>query len=258
MLALLSALKEETADVRRHMLCEEISGQEGCRIFRGSYRNKAILLIQSGMGKERTERATNFILEHYPVTALVSLGFAGALTEEAKVGDIFLCSTLYSDNGETPGKNEEDNPYHSDPGLVSLACQAPDTTAKLRQGSSVTTTQLVSQFESRQALGKIFQADIVDMESYWTARIASAKGVPFLAIRAISDSMRDNLPPFDRMLDSNGSWQRKEAGLYFLTHPQQMIKLFTLFRNARQAGRNLSTLVDCLLAKLENETELLR
>lgn len=261
MLALLGALKEEIADLRRQMFCEDVSSQEGCHIFMGRYKNQAILLAQSGIGKERTERATNFILEHYPVTALVSLGFGGALTEEAGVGDIFLCSTLYSDNGRTPEEAGGNNPCYSDPRLVSLAWQTRElagTRAKLRQGSSVTTAQLVSQFEARRALGKTFHADVVDMESYWTARIASARQVPFLAIRAISDTMGDNLPPFDQMLHPSGRWQRKKASLYFLAHPQQTIKLFTLSRNARQARRSLTTLVDCLLAKLGNETELLR
>jgi len=244
MLALLGALREEILGLQRRMVLEEASVQEGCRVFRGRYKNKAILLVQTGVGKERAETATKFILEHYPVTALVSLGFAGALTEESKVGDIILCATLYCGNGQIDGEPWKGS-LCSDTSLVSLASQGRGVTAvRFCQGSSVTVAQPVSKVAARCALGKAFHADIVDMESYWIARIASAKQVPFIAIRAISDTMQDNLPPFDQILDSNGKWCWNKAVPYFVSHPQHLIKLFTLYRNARQARRSLTTSID--------------
>lgn len=253
MLALLGALREEIIGLQRNMFLEEASVQKGCRVFKGRYKDKAILLVQTGVGKERAETATRFILEHYPATTLVSLGFAGALTEQSRVGDIILCSTLYCDKRRTYEETGLGNPYYSDTSLVSVASQTlalQGTAIRLWQGSSVTVAQPVTKAGARYALGKAFNADVVDMESYWIARIASGRHIPFIAIRAISDKMQDSLLPFERIMASNGRWQWGKATLYFLSCPHHLIKLFLLYRNAREARKSLTTFVGHLMAKI--------
>ena len=249
MLALLGALREEITGLQRHMVLEEASMQEDCRVFRGRYKNKAIVLVQTGIGKERAETATKFILEHYPVTTMISLGFAGALTEGLKIGDIILCSTIYCGNGQI-NRGPWQESLRSDTSLVSLASQGRGvTTAGLYRGSSVTVAEPASSSKAKQDLSKAFPAEVVDMESYWIARIASTRHIPFIAIRAISDTMQDSLIPFDQILDSNGKWRLKKVALYFLSHPQHVIRLLALLKNARQAMRSLTTLVDYLVVK---------
>jgi len=244
MLALLGAMRQETAGLRRRMALEEDYSQQGCRIYRGQHENRGVLLVQTGIGKKRAERAAELVLERYPITALVSLGFGGALTDEAKAGDIILCSTLYEERGS-------EGPCYSDANLVSLAAQALESVeVRLLQGDSVTVARPVSEPTAKQVLGKTFSAKVVDMESYWIGRIASAKQVPFIAVRAISDTAADSLPSLDRFLDSNGTWRRKRAALYFLFRPHQLMKLCRFYRNARKASNNLSYFVARLVPKL--------
>lgn len=246
MLALLAALKEEIVDLRKSIALQESYTWQDCYIYAGAYKGKAVLLAQTGIGKERAEAATRFILERYPVTALVSLGFAGALVDNLQVGDVILCSTLYSDNGVA-----KENPCSSDATLVSLSLQAlPGAVTRLSQGKSVTVAQPASTPEAKSALGKAFQADVVDMESYWIGKIASARKVPFLSVRAISDRLPDSLPPFDRFIDANYKWRWQRAATHFLSHPHHLAKLFTLYRNARRARKNLTAFVEYLMAKL--------
>jgi hypothetical protein len=110
--------------------------------------------------------------------------------------------------------------------------------------------QAASTPEAKSALSKAFQADVVDMESYWIGRIASAREVPFLAVRAISDTLRDSLLPFSRFIDMNGKLLQQRAILYFLSHPQHLSKLFALSRSARRARKNLTAFLDYLIVKL--------
>jgi len=244
MLALLGAMREEIAGLRRHVAFEEDSFEQGCRIYRGEHENREVMLVETGIGKRRAERAAELVLERYPITSLVSLGFGGALTEEAKAGDVVLCSTLHEEGAESP--------CHSDANLISLAAQAVESAeVRLLQGSSVTAASVVSEPTAKEALGTRFSAKVVDMESYWIGRIASAKQVPFLAVRAISDALADSLPPFGLFLDSNGNWRRKRAALYFLFRPHQLMKLYCYYRNARKAERNLSRFVVCLIPRLQ-------
>lgn len=245
MLALLAAMKSEIAGVQKRMVIEKTVSDGDCYLLKGKYKEKPVLLARSGMGRERAEKAARLILEKYPVTTLVSLGFGGALTAKPEAGDIILCSTLhYSGN---PGRQA--SPCKSSVNLLSMCAKAMDgEDASLRQGKSVTVDNPVITREEKLALGKSSHADVADMESYWIARIASERQVPFLAVRAISDTLNDRLPPFEIMtMDGGVRWDM--AAVYALAHPQA-VKMFGLYRKARRAEKSLTAFVDYLVAKL--------
>ena len=140
---------------------------------------------------------------------------------------------------------------NSDDGLVRLAAQVVNGMAvESRIGSGVTTPLAICTVEGKQTLFEATGADIVDMESYWIARIASQRRVPFVAIRAVTDTRRDVLPPFDRWLNADGRWQWGAVASYFLLHPRHMAVLARLSGNARQARTNLTTIISRLATAL--------
>jgi len=246
----MGALKQEVAGLKKYMAVEETLTWQHCQIYRGNCEKSDILLLQTGIGRERAETAARYVLEHYPVTAVISLGFAGALTRESKVGDIIVCSTLYCEDGlrRLPKPGEA---YFSNGDLVSLLVRSLEgTRLRFSNGSSVTVARPVSGFEAKRALRETFAADIVEMESYWIARIAAERGVPFVAVRTISDAMRDSLVPFDRMLTLDGEWQWEKALRFFVFHPRDLTKLFALYRNAREGSKSLATAVNRLVVNM--------
>jgi hypothetical protein len=88
------------------------------------------------------------------------------------------------------------------------------------------------------------------MESYWIAIIASARQIPFIAIRSISDNMQSSVQPFDQILASDGELLWKRAVLCFLRHPQYLINVFALYRNTRPAKRNLAAFIGHLVTRI--------
>ncbi len=160
MIVILGALKQENVDLRRQMIIEETLTERNFRIYKGKYKNKDVLLGQTGMGRENAEQATEFILEHYTTEALISIGFAGALVEDLKIGDIILSKTLYQGEEETKEGLEIQNPICSDANLISAAGTKQDGTLGFSLVSSIT------------------------------------------IIRAVSDTLKDTLQPFERFLDS--------------------------------------------------------
>jgi adenosylhomocysteine nucleosidase len=252
MIALLAALEQEIANLRKLFTIEERFTWRDYEMFKGTYGEKAVLLVRTGLGKERAEIVTHFILEHYPVTTLISLGFAGALTEETKAGDVILCSSLYCSNGQHAPVAEN----RSDAGLVSLLSQTlKETAISFRQGSSVTVAEPVSTPEAKRALGRAYPSEIVDMEGYWVARIASASKTKFMAVRSVSDTVPDSVPNLSAVLDPTGRWHWKRAIPHFLFQPTNMVKLFTLYRNSQKAKKSLAIVVDQLLAVNELDRE---
>lgn len=249
MLVILGALKEEIAGLRRQMIIEETLIESNLHIYKGKYKNKDVLLGQTGMGRENAEQATEFILDHYPAEALISIGFAGALVENLKIGDILLSKSLYLEEVETKEGTEIQNPICSDASLISAAGTRQNNTPGFSQVSSVTVVKPVSKPKEKLILGKTFHAEAADMESYWIGRMASTRSIPFISIRAVSDTVKDKLPPFERFLVS-GKWLWKKAMIYFMAHPRQMVKLFCLYRNTHKARKNLTAFMGSFVVNL--------
>jgi len=250
MLAIIGALKEELAGIRKRMDVREVSLLANYLVCEGNYRGKDVLLVQTGMGKEKAEAATRLVLESYHVSLLVSLGFSGALSPELKVGDIVICSRLYGTHGETSEKLP--SIYYSDNTPVSLISQTLKSSAiGFRHGASVTVAKPVNLPESKLALGKAFEAEVVDMESYWIAEIATVKHIPFIAIRAISDTVHDSLPPFDRILSPQGKFMLRKAAAHFISRPDHMAVLLVLYWKVRRVGNRLDTVIHHLVTNYD-------
>jgi adenosylhomocysteine nucleosidase len=250
MLAIMGAFGQEIIDLRRQMVIEEVVARRDCRLYCGKFKNRDTLLVQTGMGKERAENATRFILERYPVTAIISLGFAGALAPELRIGDVVVCSILHG----APGLGEEKQrlePLAPDANLLSMASQGlGDGATRFCLGSGITVLQLDSSTQKMHGLSETFHAHIIDMESYWIARIASAQQIPFIAIRSISDNMQSSVQPFDQILASDGELLWKKAVLCFLLHPWYLLNVFTLYRNTWPAKRSLAAFIGDLVTRI--------
>jgi len=232
------------------MAVEEVVDSPACSVYRGQLKGKPSILVQTGIGRRRAEKATQSILERFPVSALISIGFAGALIADLKIGDVVACSTVRRASGF--GKDEgEAEPYAADASLLALASGGPgDGSARFLAGTCVTTPGVISGARAKQELSREFQAQVVDMESYWIARVASARRLPFIAIRSISDTLQDDLRAVDHILDSEGKVLWKRVAPYFLLHPHHLPSMFMAFRNMRRAERNLTAFISDLVARI--------
>ena len=117
-------------------------------------------------------------------------------------------------------------------------------------GPTVTAPGIIATPAGKQGLGRQTGAVAVDMESYWVARVASERGLPFLALRAISDAQEDLLPPFDQILDADGNPVGRRLVVHLIREPGSLVTLVKLAQNARRARRALTTGVACTVAAL--------
>ncbi len=220
MLAIVGALDEEVSGVRRQMTITETRTHPS--IFAGEYRNKKVVLARSGVGRERVERAVRAVFERYAVTAVVSLGFGGALNSTLSGGEIIVSTTL-----KCPDSSEC---LASDAKLVSLAGG--------RCGTGVTVARAAQDAAGKRQLGVDYTADVVDMESYWVARLAAERGVPFLSVRAISDAVDETIPD---LFPDGTRWGMVRT---IARHPYRVfghpVALWRLYRNVSKAKANLT------------------
>jgi len=251
MIALLAALEGEMAGLRRQMALapEGIAGLDDSACT-GLYRGRPVILAWTGMGRQRALAGAEAVLAHGPVSVVVSIGFSGALEESLAVGDLVLASGLI---GVTDPHSREIQPtlYPSDPDRLRAAAQALGATPlHVVQGPTVTAPGLIATPDCKRDLGRRTGAVAVDMESYWVAAVAAERGLPFLALRVISDAQREALPPIGQILDENGAPSMRPLVTHLLRSPGSLIALAKMARNAARARRALTAGVACAVTAL--------
>jgi len=194
-----------------------------------------ILVLETGIGKGRTEEALRWLLAKpvlgnvpYQPKLVISCGFAGALQADLQVGDLILATDVV----DTEGKSwPAPWPGNLPPG---------DWQPPLKRGRLCTTTQLISDPAQKQELGRRHQALAVDMESAVIASICHRQEIPFGCLRVVSDRIDTALSPqVVSLLSGAGiSWFRLLA---MLAHRPQIVgELWRLAAASRHGSRQLA------------------
>jgi adenosylhomocysteine nucleosidase len=249
MITAIAALSSELSGIRRHLrrtgsLIKQATATnpgDNIRLEEGRLEGRDCLLVQSGMGRGRAERALAYVLGQYRPAAVLSLGFCGALDASLRVGDLVLCSPI-SALSVLPTTPLHPVPLEGevtcDPSLVEQALgvfPAPAT------GGCLTLPGVASDPALKEWLSSTYHHTVVDMESFWLGRQAEEAGVPFLAVRSVSDSRGESLPPLDDVVDDLGHVNLPAMSRYLLGHPQGIAEFARLARQARQAEKSLTS-----------------
>lgn len=116
------------------------------------------------------------------VHGIISIGIAGALSPELEVGDAVIAERVVTAN----------DAFETDAGWTArLAAALPDA----RIGAILGRGAIADSADIKAALHQSSRADAVDMESHLAARAAREGGLPFAALRVISDRADRSLPP---------------------------------------------------------------
>jgi adenosylhomocysteine nucleosidase len=177
------------------------------------------VVVCGGIGAEAARRATEAVIAMYLPELVLSVGFAGALDAALKVGEIF----------------------------------SPSRVIDARDGSSVGITAgrgvLVSALtivgrEQKAKLAESYAAQAVDMEAAAVSRGAQARGVRFMAVKAISDESTFAMPPLDRFVNREGQFRQTAFAASLGARPWLWSKIFQLARNSAKASRALCAELD--------------
>jgi len=244
-IALFAALWNEISDLVGAAFTSRGVSQAGLRAWQGEIAGQEVLLVQTGMGKERAESAAGFILENYPVRTALSFGFGGALAPHLAIADLVLCRDLHCAVDASSGQV-----YAADRDLIDLAAEVAGRQGlRWLAGRGLTVDHLAGSPSEKRLLGSRFAAQVVDMESYWIARLAAGR-CRFLALRAVSDTLDESLPPFDRFVGPGGEWRWRPAAAGLLSRPALLARLPAIGFHAFQARRSLARFVTAFLGDL--------
>ena len=134
---------------------------------------------------------------------MVSVGWAGGLHESMTTGRVLcICKVIDAASGEVVQTSSANG----------TQCGS-DTNAVL-----MTVDQVVS-FAQKRLLRQKYSADLVDMEASAVARVAMEKGIPFAAIKAVSDEYDFDLPGMERFIAPNGQFRERSFIAYVALRP---------------------------------------
>jgi adenosylhomocysteine nucleosidase len=221
-------------------------GQErlGDAILRtGWIAGRRVALAEILLGPVHAALGAQALILRRGVGGLISFGSAGALDLALGVGDLVVASqTVAHDAGafqgsrfvplgvtgrDRQGRTGYRRAFEANAGLVDLALVAAQGLGgRVQAGVVVSGGQVILSAARRHWLRQTFGALAVDMESAAVAQAAMAHGLPWVALRAISDQAGDEPVDMGRImiyLDDTrpaGAW-RQAAGrwLYVFTHP---------------------------------------
>jgi adenosylhomocysteine nucleosidase len=202
----------------------------------------SILVLETGVGAARVERVLDWlfkapqlgIVPYRPKVAL-SAGFAGALDEERRVGDIVLATEVVDPEGNRwPTTWPEELP-------------AGEWQPPLHRGRLLSTVQMVCTAQEKRALGQQHGAVAVDMESATVARLCSQRRVPFACVRAISDDVNTPLSPRLTSLLRAGRVDPLRLAASVVVAPRLIGELWRLARQTTRAAEQLGKALGELL-----------
>ena len=192
-----------------------------------------VLVLQTGMGRERTETALAWLGQQplidgvpYRPRGVFSAGFAGALHPDLRVGDLVLATEVW----------EQEQGCVRVPWTGSLSAQQRPT---LQRGRIATTTKPVAGAQEKLDLGKISGALSVDMESAWVARWCRQQGIGFALLRVISDDARTSFSPALQALLHDGEPSLLRIAAAVARSPRLLGELLPLARDTHLAAEEL-------------------
>jgi len=235
------ALGEESGGLED--LLEGLSTTKGDRFLvrQGDWKGRRIALAISGPGRKAAARAAeSLILGHRPAWVF-SAGFCGGLSPKLRRHDILVADRIALEDGsERPVDLEA---------IRAASCLSGKG---VHVGRLLTADAIVRRPREKKALGEAHDALGVDLESFAVADVCSRRQTPFLAVRAVSDAVDDQLPREVERL----SRQKSRAAQFgaavgaFLNRPGALKEMYQLKENALAASDRLARFLAALIAHL--------
>ena len=196
-------------------------------------RNKEIRIFHTGAGAKACRARLPDFLREATYELVISAGFAGAVRDDLRAGDLFLAENF------------------SDPHLLSAARR---TLAKraLHVAKLFTSPKVINSPAERSSIAQASDAAAVDMETEVIAAECKARGIPLLSLRIISDTPSQPLPAAPDILFNMEQQQTEFSRLFlhFLRNPSAVPRLL---RFARQVGEARARLANALIALLQGD-----
>ncbi len=261
-IAVFFALKNESGYFEDRLENAEHLHGHGFRLVSGSLNGQEFLSIVTGMGIRNAQSVMETVCRSHQPRLVISSGFAGGLDPSLPKGGLFLADEILPAaelvGEKLEGKLSENGAFlegfrRSEKELlsVSLRLRAEDIPKELRSkcrvgGRLLTVSSAVGDPKDKRELAFGYRAQVVDMESWAAARVCREMGLPFLSLRAVSDTADETLPrDVQKLVRQKSAASRAGAALQLLfQRPGSFKDLYRLYDSSVECALNLADFLE--------------
>jgi len=193
--------------------------------------HERVVVHLSGVGRKRAARAAQSLLSR-GVTALLSWGTAGGLVPGLPPGTLVLPRTVM---------RSESSLFQVDPSWHERLRSRLQGHVDLCTETIIESPTALMTSEEKRALADRTGAVAVDMESAAVASAAEQAGLPFVALRVISDPVAQTLPSCVlSAYDASGHLNTRRLLKGLARHPEELLGWLHLTTSFRKAQKTLT------------------
>jgi len=233
-LGVVAAADEELSALEQRLIVTTRSTVGQCRIVRGRIGSVPVVLARTGEGRRNAEEGARILIEREGVERIAIIGLSGGLSPGLAPGALLVADRIVENGKPTasPDRAWSDR----------IAREEGVSGATL-----VTVERILCTPRSKMELWAGLSQDrpaAADLETAAIVSVAASHGVPFVAIRAISDPAEEALPlDFNDCLDDSGRISRSRVVGRAAMNPALIAPLWRLHRRARSCAEKLADLV---------------
>ncbi len=237
--AVLATMREEVAPLVARLRVERRHrARRACFLngrLDGRLDGRPLVVGWTGDGAPAAERGLRALAAWCPVERLLAVGVAGGLSPGLAPGQLIAGAEVRDAAGLAPSP---------DTAALERALAWPEVLRGRLYSAPRIAAAAAAKAELLRRLGGGEPA-AVDLESAAFARTAAALGIPYLAMRAISDPAEETLAvDFDRFCDAEGRVRRGAVALHAVLHPSLISSLRALQGRVRLCAEGLAGFVE--------------
>ena len=202
-----------------------------------------VTTVVSGIGRANSAAATEALIDAGART-IINAGFAAALDGKAQIGDVVVANRILSSDPKC-------EPFVCDRSLSAAIPPSGSLGYSVWQSDVITSDKLILDPEEKRLIYASTGAAALDMECYAAAQECDYRRVPFLSIKAVSDTASEDLPrELVELVDIHGN-----AGqlAFILKHPPIWLRLWRIRKHALKASDNLGDALGMMLLRLSRD-----
>lgn len=197
-IGIIGAMEVEVTTLKERMTIEEIVTIASMKFYKGTYHNKNVVIVRSGIGKVNAAICTQILADRFHATAIINTGIAGSLQARIDIGDIVISRDALQHDMDATGfgyalgtiPQMDTSDFQADPALIDIAqaaCAKVNPDIHTHIGRIVSGDQFISDNDRKQFLQEAFEGLCTEMEGAAIAQAAYLNNIPFVILRAISD-----------------------------------------------------------------------
>src|ERR1700723_1782596 len=220
-------------------------------VYRAQIGAAEVGVILTGAGPKQAHLETAKVLGGDPdsMRLCVSSGLAGALKTQYQGCQVLGGRSVRRENELT---DPSSNPLQGSAPLLSFAAECGATVVE----QFYSAVRVVGRAEEKRHLGE--RSDAVEMESFEILLESAAYGIPAVAIRAISDTLDDDLPlDMNRIFTDEGQVSIPRVLGQVALHPTSVPDLVRLGQNSKAAAEALARFLDKFVATVADRFQTL-